>query len=93
MTHLAPVIEEIINRIEVQFDGVISNLTAWEFTTLAVAAFLPDYVTVDWDSMKLGLFDPLSGVDDNNPKSIHRLKQMTVADVKAVVVSNATYQR
>ena len=90
---MTPVIGEMIKRIEFKFDGVVKNKVAWEFTALAAAAFLPDYVSVCWDSMKLDLFDLVAGDGEEDPNSIHRLKQMTVADVKAVVISNAVYQR
>lgn len=95
MNSLEPIVREILKRISDGrlFDKEISNQTSWEFTALVAAAFLPEYVTVSWDDMKLGLFEPINGNGADDPKSNYRLKHATLADVKSVVISHAAYRR
>ena len=98
MTDLVLVVGEAIKRIQSEYDGIITDTIATEFTALAAAAFLPDYVKVRWEGMKLGLFEPVNGnvdgaAEDFLPASIHQLKQLTIADVKSIVIQNAVYQR
>lgn len=92
---LEPVVREILKRISTgQMSGKqVSNQTSWEFTALVAAAFLPSYVKVAWNDMKLDLFEQINGNGADDPESKYRLKPATVADVKSVVISNAAYRR